>query len=293
MTAMKKRPQIFLRRFIALSLGMATLCSCSRVKLAYPFANLYVSSQAHHYLKLDSDQEKVLQSQIKAYMAWHRRQMLPAYAAACRKLSRGLKGLEPAKDNIEAMTPILGALYADGMEPLIKPTAKLLAGLDSKQVDFLDAAMQKEVSKQRQKILDSHKDPEKVKSIKRTLGYIEDFAGPLSREQKEKIKALSLAVHVPAEAWLLEREKRDKRLMELLRGEKNQEALEAWLKEAWLRGRMSESKSDPDRVNAVGLKAYFLGVLEVLTPQQRVRAAEVLEDYARDFEELAGLKAGD
>jgi hypothetical protein len=162
---MQKTPQIILKHFIAFGLGLATLCSCSRVKLAYPFANLYVSSQAHRYLKLDASQEEILQSEIKLYMAWHRRQMLPAYAAACRKLSRGLRGLEPAKDNIEAMTPLLGALYADGMEPLIKPTAKLLAGLDSKQVDFLDAALQKEVAKQRQKIEANHKDPEKTKSI--------------------------------------------------------------------------------------------------------------------------------
>ena len=218
------------------------------------------------------------------YMRWHRKTMLPAYAAACRKLALGFRGGEAASANVDASMLLLNSLYAQTLGPLAKPAAGILAHLRAPQIEFLAKALEKDQAEKRKQYL---ADPEEAKQAraKRALDYVGEFAGSLSQAQKDKIASLTLALHVPVDAWLADREQRGQELLALLKAKKGAPEIEAFLRAWWLHGR--DSKPDPTRVDPVELKAYFLGVMEVLTPEQREHAAKKLEEYAENFEELA------
>ena len=51
----------------------------------------------------------------------------------------------------------------------------------------------------------------------KTLGYVREFAGSLSGAQVARIREITLAVHMPYEDWVTDRELRKRDLVELLR----------------------------------------------------------------------------
>jgi hypothetical protein len=269
------------------------VCSCTRIQLAYHFFPWYLSSRAHHYLKLDENQEKILKQDLSDYAAWHRSTMLPAYAAACRKLSRGLRGQEEAGGNIAQVTPLLTTLYCDSMEPLVAPSAALLAGLKGPQMDYLEAALKEDLREQRKEFLEDPSAAQK-RRLERSVGYVEDYAGGLDADQKRQVEELTLAVHVPTQAWIEDKEKRSADLLKLLRSsepeaQKKAEA-EKLLGSWWLRGRMAPDSRDKTRMDPEKLKSSFFGVYKLLRPEQRERAAKNMDSLAESFEALAPPK---
>jgi hypothetical protein len=269
------------------------LCSCSRIQLAYHFFPWYLSSRAHHYLKLDDAQEKVLKQDLRDYAAWHRATMLPAYAAACRRLALGLRGKEEPSQNIAQVTPLLTTLYCDTMQPLVAPSAALLASLEAPQIDYLEAALKDELKEQRKDFLE---DPAAAQQrrLEKSVVYVEDYAGALDEGQKRQVEALTLAVHVPSQAWIEDRQRRAEDLLRLLRSSEpqaqKQVEAQAILGKWWLRGRMAQDSSDKTRMDPEALKAYFLGVFKLLRPEQRQKAAARMEALAQGMESLAPSK---
>ena len=273
-----------LRLGLALTFAML-LCSCSRIKLVYGYGDWLLERQAHKLLKLNSAPDDQLTADIKAYWAWHRKEMLPAYAALCRKLSKGFRGEEKEEDNVAAATPLINKLWQDTVDPVVRPVAVAMLSLDDKGLKYLEEAFAESNRKERKLYLE---DPEAAKKrrIKRTLGYVRDFAGSLSDEQEKKIGELTLALKVPDEAWILDRERRQKEILGLLREKKGLDQVEASLRRWWV-GSRTKAEGDPATIKESDLEAFFLGVLRALTPAQRLNAAKVMDAYALDFEELA------
>ena len=267
---------------LPLLLCLVLLCSCSRVKLAYRFSDWMIASQAHKFLKLDHAQEKQMKADIKAYMAWHRRNMLPAYAEACKKLAKGLRGEEKPEENIPAILAMGDTLYAQTMRPMIGPTAGLLASLNDAQIAHVKEVQDKELAGQKTKYTETQKEDSTKKNQKAYFKFLEEFTGKISQEQRDKIIALPL--RVTTEAWMADKEKRNRELIALLYERKGQPSLESFLASWWLRDR---SKPDPTRMDPKEVQAYFVSFYGILDESQRLRAAEKLEGFARDFEELA------
>ena len=275
-----------LSRIIFLGLAVSALCSCSRIKLTYNYANLLLLHQAHLYLKLNPAAEAELSKKIGDYHAWHRRQMLPAYASLCRKLARGFRGQEKEELNVNEATPLLSSLWLDTIEPMIPPVAEALASLDAKGIDYLEAAYAKDSEKQRRLYLDDPPAAE-ARRVQKTVDYVEGFSGQLSPDQKEKVAALALAVNMPYAFWVADREHRKLEMVSLLRARKGLPAIQAALRDWWLRSRISKAAPSQGQMDLRQVKQFFLGTLRVLTPAQREAAAMKMDDYARQFEELS------
>lgn len=262
------------------------LSSCSRIRLGYNYADWLLESKASEYLSLSSAADRQLSDDIDAYHLWHRKEMLPTYATLCRKLALGLRGIEPAEENIRLVTPMLNGVYASTVEPAIAPAATALMSLDEKGIASLEKKYAEETAKNRKRYLE---DPEGAneRRIKRTIKSMTDFTGPLSEDQKLRVKELTLGVTMPYAAWIADREQRKADLIQLLREKKSRQLVEASLRDWWLKPRVGGSKSDAARMDQEQVKVFFLGIVELLTPEQREKAARRVEDYAADFEALS------
>ena len=273
-------------KIIFLCLAAALACSCSRFKLAYSYADWLLLRQAHQYMVLNPDAEAALAAEIGAYHAWHRKEMLPAYAALCRKLARGFRGQERDEDNVAQATPMLSTLWSDTLEPMISPLAGALESMDEKGIARLEAAYAKDSARQRKLYLDDPAGAQK-RRIQKTLAYVEDFSGPLSPAQKEAIGALAAGIPMPYALWVADRERRKQELIAILKAHKGEAAIEAALRDWWLKSRVSQGAPAEGQMDVRELKRFFLGTLRALTAAQREAAALKLEAYAGQFEELS------
>src|SRR6185503_1123476 len=145
---------------ILIGLAAAMLSSCSRVKLAYNYADWLLEMQAHKFLDLNDEADKKLINEIDAYHAWHRKEMLPRYAALARRLAKGFRGEEKAEDNIREMLPLLNQAWQDTMEPAYLPMAEAMISLDERGLKYLETSYAVENARQRKNYL---KDPELAK----------------------------------------------------------------------------------------------------------------------------------
>lgn len=271
---------------ILICLAGAMLSSCSRVKLAYNYGDWLLQMQAHKFLDLNSEADKKLEAEIDAYHAWHRKEMLPRYAALARRLAKGFRGEENPEDNMKVMMPLLNQAWQETLEPAYAPLAEAMASLDERGLKYLETSYAVDNAKQRKHYL---KDPEAAKKrrVKRNLTYVADFAGELSEEQKKKIAEIVLSTRVPSGAWIENRERRQGQLMALLKGKKDKGEIVALLRDWWTNSRLDEKGKDEAKMDSAEVRVFFMRLLEVLTPEQRERGAKKMEDYALKFEELA------
>jgi hypothetical protein len=273
-------------KLICLVLTASALCSCSRLKLAYSYADWLLLRQARQYMELNPDAEAALSGEIEAYHAWHRKEMLPAYAALCRKLARGFRGQERDEANVEEATPMLSTVWLDTVEPMITPVAGALESMDAKGIARLEEAYAKDSEKQRKLYLDDPAAAER-RRVQKTLAYVEDFSGPLSPAQKEAIGALASGIPMPYAFWVADRERRKRELVALLKAHEGKAAIEAALRDWWLKSRISQGAPAEGQMDVREVKRFFLGTLRALTPAQREAAALKMEAYAAQFDELS------
>jgi hypothetical protein len=273
------------KRLLALAFLCSTFCGCSRVKLGYPFADWLLKKQAKKYLLLDSRQEEFLDAEVESYHAWHRREMLPLYAGVCRRIAQGFRKAEKPEDNIAAVMKLSEEAWRKTLEPMIPPLAKLMAGMDAKGIFKLEQAY-KEDSELQHKLYTQDPEAALKRRAAKTVAYVEDFAGSLSKEQEGKIEAISRSLKAPNRAWLEDRERRKAGMIRILKEGKGAPAVEQALRAWWLRSRVGGEK-DPTRIEDGELEKYFLEIEEALSPGQLEKAAQKMEKYASDFEDLA------
>lgn len=281
MTRTKRIPGL-----LAICFAAFLLSSCSRVKIVYNHANLLLEHKAHQYLQLSPQADEKLSQEIKAYMAWHRKEMLPTYASVCRKMAQGFRGAEPEQDNIRLVTPMLSGVWADTVQPMIEPIARAMWSLDQKGIERLAQAYTADSLKQRQLYLDDPAEADR-RRVRKTLDYVTMFAGIPDARQIRQITDATLAVHMPYEAWVTDRERRKRDLLELLRSHQSELLVEAALHDWWLRSRISGNRVLPGQLDLREVKQFFLRLTQILTPAQRENTARELESYAAEFDELA------
>jgi hypothetical protein len=242
--------------------------------------------KAAKYLVLGPEAQIRLDASIQAYCAWHRKEMLPAYAVICRRIAQGLRGTENPDDNIRYVLPRLNQLYDDTVRPMAGPVAAAMVSLDAKGRLALAGAFAQERANEKKRYLDDPVGTRK-RRVEKTLERVSEFAGDLSREQKAKIAAIALALPMPVNAWATELERRHDALIAMLQSGKSEPAVEAFLLDWWLESRVNNADKAAAQISDAALHKFCLGILETLTPAQRENAARTMEDYAADFEWLA------
>ena len=273
---------------VALS-ALILLCGCSKLRLAYEYADWMLLFSVNNNFDLDKTQSESLKRDVKEYFSWHRREMLPRYAHLLLRASNKIKsGGRP--DDYDSIYREFRVLYRQTMEPVVGKAQTLLLSLSPEQIEAYEKVMKKKNDKLR-------KENAKARSrlmeerYRKTVVEIEDWTGPLSSEQKQQVHDFSMTVPWNKDLWLEHREKSQAKLIGILRA-RQPALLEAFLKDYFL---------DPDRLKSpiyvertreyeTRLKSLILGVNGMVTPSQKASALVQAETLAKDFLEMSKKK---
>jgi len=279
------------RRFVLVSAALL-LAACSQLKLGYNNADTLLAYSLDSYLKLDDEQQRMARERIDALHRWHRSTQLPAYVQLLNDAQKKIAGPVTAADVREFNAGVNRALAAIG-EQAAPDLAKLALTLKPAQIDRLAERLANDTSKARRELVRFAGAESLEQRVDRYVDQAEDWFGRLMPAQREMIRA-SLAGRPDAQqAWMTERERRQRELvavMARIRAEQPPpETATAWIREYF--AQLAEPRDAERRARLAQVRAENAELVAQLinsaTPAQRAALAKKLRSYAADLDTLA------
>jgi hypothetical protein len=268
---------------LAAAFAAIALSGCNKIGLLYDYADKLVLYKVEDDFDLDKAQRVRLKADVEGYFQWHRKSLLPAYADFLSYIVDSAR-VDLRPDEIDSGYQRYQALYRRTMVPVAEKSAALLLSLSPDQIEGW-------IERQRKKNRKLHKDfsgsqPERLEHRpKKIIDELEDWTGRLSKEQKEKIRALNGAVPWNGILWLDLREKVQERVAEMAKRKAPADSLRAYLAEYYLGDGNLKSEEFRERYREFEqrLKAFIYAVRNLLTEEQRARFLQQVEKLAQDF----------
>lgn len=277
----------------ALALASALgLGGCSLTRISYPALPTLAQWEINRYVDLDDAQRAIVSRHLERVLQWHRGDELPRYARFLRGLDERVRGRVDAAEVARTRDRVGQAweLLADRLAPAV---AELALTLRPEQIAQMRERADELQTKARERYL-----PEKGESpgqarAKRVIKRAEFFLGDLSDAQTAELRRLVAALPAADEAWLAEREARQRAFIAMLDRLRAQRPplVEAsriageHLRTMWesrdpvRRGQLAESVAASDALSA--------HLIERADADQRRYLSKLLRGYAEDFEALA------
>jgi hypothetical protein len=222
-------------------------------------------------------------------MRWHRRHALPEYIAFLHKLE-ALAGRDGAlaEADIMRLRRDSGRLYRMTMTPFVGPAARVLSTLDNRQIEELRQTLAERSRKQREETLFDSEQENLAMRAERHIDGIEGLVGNLSREQEEKISAMSLRVPFATTHYIEQREAKQARLISLLRNHAGEQRIAALLRQ-WIEH--PEASRTPQQQQAIAayeraMNAVTVQISGLLTPRQKERLRRKIASWLGDLKKL-------
>ena len=264
-------------------LAALSLSGCNKIGLLYDFADRLVLYSVEDNFDLDGVQRTRLKEEVGAYFQWHRKALLPAYADfLLNAVDSARDGLRTAE--IEAGYIRYREIYRKTMEPVAGISVSLLTGLAREQIDAWIEKQRKKNQKLRKEMSGSPQERLDHR-CKKIIDELEDWTGKLSKEQKERIKALNGTLPWNGLLWLDLREQVQERVAEMARRKAPADSLRALL-QAYYRGDESlktEEFKQRYREFETRLRILISKIQNLLTDEQKARFLMQVEKLGQDF----------
>jgi len=184
---------------LALSL---VLGGCNRVGLAYRNLDVIIPWTLSDYLDMNAGQKSWFNDNLKTHLAWHCTTQLPGYLD-------WLDRLQQMADNRQVSDAALQARTAEAKQAIdeiarqITPSAiELLQGLDDQQVQDMNNALAKDLSKRQDEYLKPPLAKQIQERAERMNKRLDAWIGPLSASQQSRVNAWSVALGDQNQAWV-------------------------------------------------------------------------------------------
>jgi hypothetical protein len=279
------------RRFLAASVALLA-AACSQLQLGYNNADTVIAYSLDSYLDLDDAQERLARERIAALHRWHRGTQLAGYARLLDEAQRKVAGPITTADVLALNAAVRRSLTAIG-EQAAPELATLALTLKPAQVDRLADKLARDTSKARRELVRFAGSESLEQRVDRYVEQAEDWFGTLTVAQRGMIRASLERRPEAQEAWMAERERRQRELvavMARIRAEQPPLATAS----AWLREYFDELAEPRDAQRRARLAAYREANAELVaqlvnsaTPPQRTALMKKLRGYAVDFDSLA------
>jgi hypothetical protein len=260
------------------------LQGCSPTRLAYNNADMVIRWEANSYFDLEGEQSEEFDRMLASFHSWHRRRALPQYASlaeeAAARLQRGYKreDLDWGYDAVQAQVrESLGAAAAQ--------VAGLLDRLGPEQIGHFEQRLAEDNRRFAREHLRGSMEERQERRLKRNVERLEDWFGPLSEAQLERVRRYGARAPLYDELRDRDRKRRQAELLAMLRAKEARARLVRWAQE-WDRGR------EPAYERAVrATRAEYVDMLldlnQSLAAEQREHGVRRLRRYAALFGELA------
>jgi hypothetical protein len=267
---------------------LAVLAGCS-LTTAYRYADWIILWQLDHYFDLSSDQRHDLAQRLTPLLARHRHEALPRYETFLRQIrqrvERGLTG-----PDIDWVYATYDRLRADLFDRFVADGGIFLASVEARQVRTFESALQQDNAKAARLV--QVPAPERLnRRAQATLDWLEDWMGPLSNEQRERIREWSRSLPDMQPVWVTYQQQRQQELLTLLQQPRTPDRVARELRTILVYPDQTAPASYQEAVHwmRAAVKTMALAIDQRLTPEQRRHGVAKLQ---RLIDQVHDLQAG-
>jgi hypothetical protein len=274
------------RRIAIAALAVLALGGCSIISFVYDHADRFALSYIDGWFDLDSAQGKRFRERFRERMVLHRKDELPRYSAFLRELRAKVAGA-PTAAELDAMFRGSREIIELGIRRTLPLMADTLAELSPEQVEHLAREMAENNEEFVEEMAEDTPAERKREREEDLIDEMEDWTGRLAEPQRARLRALVAAVPDGRQPWFEHRQQRQRGLLALLRARAPRDAYVAYAEEWWLGDRHLDPAIAQQLERNRRLSAEcFAGLIASLTPKQRTRALDRIDDLIGELDEL-------
>ena len=271
-------------KWLFVFIALVLLPACSTTRLAYENADVFLRWQANHYFDFHDAQSEELDRRLAAFLAWHRARALPQYARlgeeAAARVLRGLK-----REDLEWSYDAVRAQMAEAFSAAASQGAGLLDQLSPEQIAHLERRLAEENRKFAKEQMHGTMDERHQRRVKRNLEQLEEWYGPLTEAQAERVRQHSVRAPFSAELRDRDRKRIQADFVAILRAREAKQRLAQWVQQ-WEAGR-EPAYAAASRATRAEYYDLLLDLDRTLSGEQREHAVRRLKRYAGLFESMA------
>lgn len=276
---------------VILTLSLA-LGACSRVGLAYRNLDVIIPWTLSDYLDMNGEQKGWFNERLKEHLSWHCTTQLPGYLDWLDRLQTMVENNQVTDEALQARTQEAKEAIAQTAREITPSAIVLLQGLDDQQVAEMNEAFAKDQRKRQDEYLKPSLDQQIKDRTQRMEKRLDDWLGPLSSTQKQRVVAWSTALGDQNTQWIANRAHWQKQFSAAVA--QRQSPAFAQRIETLLVNR--ESLWTPAYRQAFAAteaqaRSLFVDLMAESTSAQRERLLKKIEGVRKDFNDLKCLKA--
>ncbi|MFL1525601.1 DUF6279 family lipoprotein [Pseudomonas sp. O230] len=276
---------------VVITLSLA-LGACSRVGLAYRNLDVIIPWTLSDYLDMNGEQKGWFHERLKEHLSWHCTTQLPGYLDWLDRLQVMVETNQVSDAALQTRTQEAKQAIAQTAREITPSAIELLQGLDDKQVAEMNEAFTKDQRKRQQDYVKPSLDQQIKERGERMEKRLDDWIGPLSPTQRQRVVAWSNALGDQNTQWIANRAHWQKQFSAAVAQRQSPEFPQRI--ETLLVNR--ESLWTPDYRKAyanteVQARGLFVDLMAESTPTQRERLLKKIEGVRKDFNDLKCLKA--
>ncbi|VVN41860.1 hypothetical protein PS662_05518 [Pseudomonas fluorescens] len=276
---------------VVLTLSLA-LGACSRVGLAYRNLDVIIPWTLSDYLDMNGEQKGWFDERLKEHLSWHCTTQLPGYLDWLDRLQVMVETNQVTDAALQTRTQEARQAIAQTAREITPSAIELLRGLDDQQVAEMNDAFAKDQRKRQQNYLKPSLDQQIKERGERMEKRLNDWLGPLSPTQQQRVVAWSNALGDQNTQWIANRVHWQKQFSAAVAQRKSPEFPQRI--ETLLVNR--ESLWTPEYRKAFAnteaqARSLFVDLMAESTPTQRERLLKKIEGVRKDFNDLKCLQA--
>ncbi|CAI8928932.1 Lipoprotein [Pseudomonas sp. IT-P74] len=276
---------------VVLSVSLA-LGACSRVGLAYRNLDVIIPWTLSDYLDMNGEQKSWLDERLKEHLSWHCTTQLPGYLDWLDRLQAMIATNQVTDATLQARAREAEQAIAETAREITPSAIELLQGLDDKQVAEMNDAFAKDQRKRQQEYLKPSLDQQIKERGARMEKRLNDWLGPLSTTQQQRVATWSNALGEQNTQWLANRVHWQKQFSAAIAQRQSPqfpqriETLLVNRESLWTPAyRQTFANTEAQA------RSLFVDLMAESTPNQRARLLKKIEGVRKDFSDLKCLKA--
>lgn len=270
---------------------LSLLGGCSAIRLSYNNGAQLAWWWLDGYIDFSSDAAPRAKQAIDRWFEWHRATQLPEYATFLAGLQAQIGDPLTAQQVCRWEDQVREKL-APSIDRAVLLGAELVPTLGEAQFRHLEKAYEKKNEEMREEYLQPRPDERRKASMKRAVERLETLYGSLDEAQTKVVAAGIAASPFDPEAWLAERQRRQKDVLQTLRrlvaDRADRDATVAALRalaDRWERSSDPGYRSYQQRLGDFNC-AFAAQIHNATTPAQRRAAKERLKGWEDDARAL-------
>ncbi|WP_353187806.1 DUF6279 family lipoprotein [Pseudomonas sp.] len=280
------------KQIAALLIFTLALGACSRVGLAYRNLDVIIPWSLSDYVDMNGEQKDWFNERLKEHLSWHCTTQLPGYLDWLDRLQAMVESNQVSDAALQERTAEAKQAIAETAREITPSAIELLQGLDDKQVAEMNDAFAKDLRKRQQEYVK----PPLAQQIKergeRMEKRLNDWLGPLSDTQKQRVAAWTNALGDQNTQWIANRAHWQQQFSAAVAQRQSPEFPQRIETLLVNRERLWTADYREAYANTEAqARSLFVDLMAQSTPQQRERLLKKIEKVRKDFNDLKCLKA--